>query len=29
MLDVIDCTCQYYDTAIAAGTEKIHFKNKE
>lgn len=27
-LDLINHKCWYYETAIAAGTEKIHFNNK-
>ena len=28
-LDIINYKCWYYKTAIEAGTEKIHFKNKK
>lgn len=29
VLDVINHKCWYYETAIAAGTEKIHFQSKD
>lgn len=29
ILDTINYKCWYYETAIAAGTEKIHFKDQE
>lgn len=28
-LDMINHKCRYYETAIAAGTEAMHFKNKD